>query len=290
MNTEARRHRVFYLILNKILPLCLSVSVLVLLIRYFLIGSYQISTYSMEDALHKGDYILVNKMPLGITLERNDVALFTSPLRKDRDAKPLMISRCIALPGDTIQVSDKGYRVNGVLYPRSPYSLQTYVIDREIKDSFLEVLVKMDIPLRDVKEGAEVITLSLTPFEEYSIRGELAGWMNPRFRAEEARNYTLVVPRHGQSYRLTDAFLTAGREAILSEAPAASFHDKKLMMNGKEITIFRFTKDYYWVLSDNMNDGIDSRHLGFIPADHIVGKAWFCWYSKDKQRRFKKID
>ena len=37
------------------------------------------------------------------------------------------------------------------------------------------------------------------------------------------------------------------------------------------------------------NEAVDSRHLGFIPADHIVGNAWLCWYSPDKQRIFKPV-
>ena len=36
---------------------------IVMLIRLFCIESYRISTDSMEEALHKGDYILVNKIP-----------------------------------------------------------------------------------------------------------------------------------------------------------------------------------------------------------------------------------
>ncbi|MDR0393925.1 MAG: hypothetical protein LBH77_02080 [Tannerella sp.] len=43
------------------------------------------------------------------------------------------------------------------------------------------------------------------------------------------------------------------------------------------------------MLSENETEGIDSRHLGLIPEDRIAGNVWYCWYSKDASRRFKKI-
>lgn len=49
----------------------------------------------------------------------------------------------------------------------------------------------------------------------------------------------------------------------------ASFRDGKLYLDGRETNFFFFQQDYYWVLSDNTNEAVDSRHLGFIPADHI---------------------
>ena len=56
---------------------------IVMLIRLFCIESYRISTDSMEEALHKGDYILVNKIPGKNKPVRGKVVLFTSPLSRD---------------------------------------------------------------------------------------------------------------------------------------------------------------------------------------------------------------
>jgi signal peptidase I len=244
----------------------------------------------MENTLHKGDYVLVNKLPTS-RLKRNQVILFTSPLIKDRSVAPLLVSRCIAQPGDTIQVSDAGYSVNGILYPRSPNTLSFYTFGQEIKTSLLNALQKLDIPQRDMKENASLVRLRLTSFEEYRIREELTEMMNNRFIREETVHYRLVVPLKGIVYRLDEALITACREAILAETNGqAEFRNRKLFLDSKEVNRFRFNQDYYWVLSDNINDAVDSRHLGFIPADHIIGNAWFCWYSKDKKRIFRKIN
>jgi signal peptidase I len=37
--------------------------------------------------------------------------------------------------------------------------------------------------------------------------------------------------------------------------------------------------DYYWMMGDNRDNSLDSRYWGYVPADHIVGKAWFVWFS-----------
>ena len=192
---------------------------IVMLIRLFCIESYRISTDSMEEALHKGDYILVNKIPGKNKPVRGKVVLFTSPLSRDSADAPLFISRCIGMPGDTIRVSMDGYTINGQKIPRSPRSLCSYFITLSAKETFLETLEKLDIPLRDFRQESFGCMLSLTAFEEYQLREEL---------------------------------------------PDA-------------------------ILSDNTNEAVDSRHLGFIPADHIVGNAWLCWYSPDKQRIFKPV-
>ncbi|GHT35256.1 signal peptidase I [Bacteroidia bacterium] len=265
---------------------------LVWLVRTYCIGSYRISTPSMENALHTGDYVLVNKFPDQGRLKHNGIFLFTSPLWQDRDDSPLLVSRCIALPGDTIEVSDDGYTVNGVLYPRSPYSLSTYVFSTELKTVMLNILKELDIPLRsDMKEDYFSISLSLTSFEEYRIREELTVRMNELFARKEIDSYKLVVPRKDVMYELGEGFLTACREAIRMETnDKAEFRDHRLFLDNEEVVSFSFSQDYYWLLSDNINEAIDSRYLGFISYDHIIGNAWFCWYSKDKERSFKKLN
>lgn len=263
----------------------------VMAVRYFCMESFQVSTDSMEMALHKGDYILVNKLPLKDNPGRNRVALFTSPLLKDTVSNPLFLSRCIGMPGDTIRINNDGYRVNGKLIPHSPRSLSTYIVTQAALDEVLSSLKKLNIPLRNLKEESFGISFSLTSFEEYQLREELSEDANISFLKNPMKSYELIVPRKGRAYRLDEAALTACREAIRREAgEKAVFRDGKLFLDGREAAFFFFDQDYYWMLSDNTNEAIDSRHLGFIPRNHIIGNAWFCWYSKDRQRIFKPVN
>lgn len=263
----------------------------VMAIRYFCVESFRVSTDSMEVALHKGDYILVNKLPLKDNPGRNKVALFTSPLLKDTVSKPLFLSRCIGMPGDTIRISNDGYRVNGKLIPHSPRSLSTYLVTQKAQEEIFDCLKKLSIPLRNLREEPFGISFSLTSFEEYQLREELSEEANLRFLKNPMQSYELVVPQKGRAYRLDAAALTACREAIQAEAgDKAVFRDGKLYLDGREASFFFFSQDYYWMLSDNANEAVDSRHLGFIPRDHVIGNAWLCWYSKDRQRIFKSVN
>jgi len=141
----------------------------------------------MEEALHKGDYILVNKIPGKNKPVRGKVVLFTSPLSRDSADAPLFISRCIGMPGDTIRVSMDGYTINGHKIPRSPRSLCSYFITLSAKETFLETLEKLDIPLRDFRQESFGCMLSLTAFEEYQLREELPDAKPSFYRGTNAR-------------------------------------------------------------------------------------------------------
>ena len=47
-------------------------------------------------------------------------------------------------------------------------------------------------------------------------------------------------------------------------------------------------QDYYWVRSISKNNPIDSRQLGFIPEERIIGRACLVLFSRDPQASFWK--
>jgi signal peptidase I len=53
----------------------------------------------------------------------------------------------------------------------------------------------------------------------------------------------------------------------------------KVTLNGKPITEYTFKMNYYFMMGDNRHNSQDSRYWGFVPEDHIVGKALFVWLS-----------
>ena len=61
-------------------------------------------------------------------------------------------------------------------------------------------------------------------------------------------------------------------------------HD--IYINGKKTDTYTFKMDYYWMMGDNRHDSADSRYWGFVPEDHIVGRALFVWMSWDSNADF----
>lgn len=263
---------------------------IVYVVRRYLGESYLLSTDAMAEALCKGDRILVDKLPKSPSERRNRIILFHSPLRRDSLLCPLFISRVLGIPGDTIVVKPDGYVINGREIPRAPQTLNRYFIANDAIEAVLQLMRKLAIPERDFSKESFGCTLRLTLFEEYQLRSELPQSVSNHLVGEQIMPYKLVVPRKGQAYRLDPESLVACREIIERETNGkARIESGKLFLEGRETHFFFFHNDYYWVLSDNNEAGVDSRHLGFIPADLLIGNAWFCWYSIDKQRRFKWI-
>ncbi len=278
--------------------------VIVLLLRGFAFTSCLIPSTGMENSLFQGERILVNKWSYGLRLplmsafsyhrwrerpvQKRDIVVFNNPAGIQQptiDRREIYISRCIGTPGDTLLV-DSLFSVSSPEAQFNPDKKRLYTYPAS-KESLITSLIRTLSITNDGLMGSDDSThvRSFSRYEYYLLEQAIGdrNWIRPLTEKQDKELKPLIVPSKGKALRVYPWNITLMRNTlVMHEGKQAEIKNDTLYIDGKPTQHCFFTKDYYWMASNNSVNLSDSRLFGFVPQDHMIGKASLIWFSKEK--------
>lgn len=245
-------------------------------------------------------------------VERGDAIVFNWPVEeKPIDRKMHYIKRVIGLPGETVAVTDKVVSVDGEVVPLREGMQQfwnVYKSDQRIvlPPSRLEAL---GVDEWQPTANPSVTRVRATPEAVEALRAwPYVAQVEPAV-APQSLAYSDIMYPGGDGYTPDDfGPLTIPAEGMTVTLNAESWDvyepvirryehhaterraDGTYLIDGAEAESYTFAQDYYFVMGDNRDNSEDSRFWGFVPHDHIVGKALMTYFSWDADARFPRLD
>lgn len=283
--------------------------IIAILLRMFFIDIYRIPSSSMEPTLVPGDLIIVSKIGIGARLrvndengketrmpgisgiKRNDVVVFNFPegdtIYRDRpelnfydyagwqshakaihdtiqhggliylpvNYRQAFVKRCLGLPGDTVRFYKSAVIVNNEC-AKDPAGSWWHLSD-SLKQN----------PLSYIKNLKNPRTKDFRVYHWFFPHRMDEWWDNdyygPLYIPKKGGTVKLQLKNISHYWRIITAYEHNTLDTIAGE----------IRINGTPALSYTFKQNYYFMIGDNHWDSVDSRFWGFVPENHIIGKA-----------------
>jgi signal peptidase I len=252
------------------------------------------------------------RLPGFSDVKKGDIVVFNKPEEADAnipvDQRTTLIKRCQAAPGDLLSIVNAQVYINGKAAKNAPKAQTSYTVVTDGRDINPQIFQDLNITVRQqINAGTFEMIIpneNLATLKSYSNIKSIvpvvapAGQVYPEIFPHNAKfkwnldNFgPMVLPKKGWTVPLNDSTIVLYRRAIeVYEHNKVQTERKDILINGKKADSYTFKMNYYWMMGDNRHDSLDSRFWGYVPEDHIIGKAIITWMSIDStQDLFHKV-
>lgn len=240
-------------------------------------------------------------------VKRGDCVVFNWPAENEGrpiDKKENYIKRCIGEAGDTITIRERQVYINSTIFSNPEFSQSSYHVVTDgtgfsenaisrlgLRDGEAISPVEFNFHLTN-KEADEMkafgnvkrIDANTVPKDVYQ---DFIFPFDSKYHWNVDNFGPLYIPKKGATIKIDTSNISLYRKVIGEyEQNKLEERNGQIIVNGQPITSYTFKMNYYFMMGDNRHNSADSRFWGFVPEDHIVGKAVFIWMSWDTNGTF----